>query len=195
MNFMIKRFFSKSTAEQRLRFQFDEGKSLEALLYIATKWNDVTAFYASKVVFYAEKFHLNRYARPIIGDTFIAMPNGPVPSEIYNIIKGRLDQTGDPAAFENALNISTNSYRRVRANRPANMNILSASDVECLDEAIAFCKARSFGTLSNLTHQEPSWSEAPANGPMAYETMIDADNPKREAILAEAREFAAYGVN
>jgi hypothetical protein len=29
---------------------------------------------------------------------------------------------------------------------------------------------------------------------MDYEAMIDADNPNREAVLEDAREFAAYGV-
>jgi hypothetical protein len=72
--------------------------------------------------------------------------------------------------------------------------VLSQSDVECLDEAIQFCKRRNFGTLSTLTHQERSWLEAPANGAMDYEAMIDDDNPARQEIIEEAKEFAVYGV-
>lgn len=53
--------------KQSLRFQFDEKKGVEALTYIASKWPGVTPFYASKVLFFAEKYHLNRYARPIVG--------------------------------------------------------------------------------------------------------------------------------
>jgi len=51
-----------------LRFQFDEKKGVEALIYIASKWPSATVFYASKVLFFAEKFHLNKYARPIAAD-------------------------------------------------------------------------------------------------------------------------------
>lgn len=90
-----------------LKFQFSEKKAVEALTYIASKWPGITAFYASKVLFFAEKLHLNRYCRPIIGDTFIAMPYGPVPSTIYDFIKGELSQSGDPEAFGAALNIAS----------------------------------------------------------------------------------------
>jgi hypothetical protein len=182
-----------------LRFQFDEKKGVEALTYIASQWPGVTAFYASKVMFFAEKYHINKYARPIVADTFIAMPNGPVPSTLYNFIEGKLDQAGDPEAIGAALTISKERYSRISAQRAADFEALSPSDVECLDEAIAFCRPfetalRGFTTLSNLTHQEKSYRSAPTNGPMNYEAMIDDDNPLRESILAEASEFAAYGV-
>jgi uncharacterized phage-associated protein len=177
-----------------MRFQFDEKKGVEALTYIASKWPGVTVFFASKVLFFAEKRHLNRYARPIVADTFIAMASGPVPSTLYDFIKGQLDQAGDPEAITKALSISRDPYKRVTALRDADLDALSPSDIACLDEAIAFCRARTFGVLSNLTHQEKAWSTAQLNGPMDYEAMIDDENPARDAILEEAQEFAAYGV-
>jgi uncharacterized phage-associated protein len=178
-----------------LRFQFDETKAVETLTYIATRWPGVTAFYASKILFFAEKLHLNRYGRPIVADTFIAMPNGPVPSTIYDFIKGNLDQAGDPEAITKAIEIERGqSSAHVRALRPANGDALSPSDIECLDEAIAICHGQSFKTLSNRTHQERAYFEAPSNGAMDYEAFIDDDNPHRAELLDEAREFAIYGV-
>lgn len=175
-----------------LRFQFNESKGVEVLAYIASRWADITAFYASKVLFFAEKSHLNRYSRPIVGDTFIAMPNGPVPSTLYDFIKGKLDHAGDPEAVINALAIQRTPYPLINARRPVNHELLSASDIECLEEAMAFCRGQSFGSLSNITHQERAWLDAPQNGPMNYADMIDDQD--REDILAEAYEFAAYGV-
>lgn len=182
-----------------LRFQFDERKGIEALAYIAGQWPGVTAFYASKVLFFAEKYHLNRYGRPIVADTFIAMPNGPVPSTIYDFIQGKLDQASDPEAVTAALTIERGTYARIRANRAADEDVLSTSDTDCLREAVVLCRSyerrlQGFTSLSSLTHQEKSWANAPTNGPMDYEEMIDDDNPGREALLEEAREFAAYGV-
>ena len=177
-----------------LRFQFDETKGVEALTYIATRWPGVTAFYASKILFFAEKYHLNRYARPIVADTFYALPNGPVPSTLYDFIKGKLDHAGNPEAVSAALLIEHDRYPKITARRQPNTDILSPSDIECLSEALEFCRYKGFGVLSNLTHQERSWQEAEVNGPMNYEFMIDDDNPSREAIIEEANEFAAYGV-
>lgn len=177
-----------------LRFQFDETKGVEALTHIASCWPGITAFYAAKVLFFAEKFHLNRYGRPIVADTFIAMPNGPVPSTLYDFIKGRLEHAGDPEAVLAALSVDRSRWPRITALRQADLNVLSPSEIECLDEAVAFCRPRSFGALSSLTHRERAWLDAPANGPMDYEAMIDAENPHLDAILDDAREFAAYGV-
>lgn len=175
-----------------LRFQFDESKGVEALTYIASRWPGLTAFYASKILFFAEKAHINRYSRPIVGDTFIAMPNGPVPSTLYDFIKGRLAEAGDPEAIISALRIEQTPYPTLTAHREADFDKLSPTDVECLDEAIQFCRPKRFGTLSGLTHQEKAWANAPVNGPMDYADLIEGDD--REILLNEAREFAAYGV-
>lgn len=175
-----------------LRFQFDEKKGVEALAYIARSWPNVTAFFAAKILFFAEKNHLNRYCRPIVGDTFIAMPNGPVPSTLYDFIKGKLDQAGDPEAFMAALEIDRDPYPRVKARRAPDMAALAPSDLECIDEAIVLCKKYNFSSLSGLTHMEKAWLKAPVNGPMDYENMIEGEN--RDAIVAEAEDFAYYGV-
>ena len=111
----------------------------------------ITAFFAAKVLFFAEKSHLNRYARPIVADTFIAMPNGPVPSTLYDFINGELDNAGDPEAITEALSVQRDKYPRVIARRSPDTDALSSSDIECLDEAIKFFRARTFTVLSNLT--------------------------------------------
>ncbi|WIY26957.1 Panacea domain-containing protein [Parasedimentitalea psychrophila] len=175
-----------------MRFQFDEKKGVEALTYIASMWDEITPFFAAKVLFFAEKYHLNRYARPIVGDTFIAMANGPVPSTIYDFTKGKLHQAGDPEAIVKALNVEATGVPRITALRKADMSALSPSDLECLDEAIEFCRDKGFGHLSTLTHQERAWLDAPANSAMDYELMIEGEF--RDEVISDAQDFANYGV-
>lgn len=184
--------FTHYVDRMALRFQFNERKGTEALAYMASRWPNITIFYASKVLFFAEKKHLNVYGRPIVADTFIAMPNGPVPSTLYDFIKGNLGNSGDPEGFR--ATIDARDHPRLVARREYDPSILSTSDIECIDEAIEFCRGKGFGHLSELTHREKAWAEAFANSAMDYEHFIDDDNPHREAILEEAREFAAYGV-
>lgn len=176
-----------------LRFQFNEIKAIEALVYVARNWPRITPFFASKVMFFAEKRHVNEYGRPIVADQFYAMENGPVPSTIYDYFKGKIDFVEDAERFKEAISFSGSPPEAVAAREP-DLDMLSASDIECLDRAIEFCKGKSFGYLSGKTHQEPAWREANLNGPMDYELFVRDDNPDKDSIVEELHDFSEFGV-
>jgi len=177
-----------------LKFAFSDAKAMDALAYIACKWDGITPFYIAKVLFFAEKWHLNRYGRPIIADTYIAMPKGPVPSTIKNIVDENFDYLDEPEAFRKMLRVERRGLRRLHSRvKERDIRHLSESDCDCLDEALSFCRGKEVDELSNITHFEKAWKNAPANRAMDYEDFFD-DGPDREALLEEARAFAAYGV-
>jgi uncharacterized phage-associated protein len=179
-----------------MKFAFHEGKAIEAMALIAKLHPGVTPLYVSKMLFFAEKWHLNRYGRPILADTFIAMPKGPVPSTIKNFIDHNWAWVDKPAQFEEAVKVQKKGgFKRLyTGTREPNLDLLSKTDVDCITEAVDFCKDKDPEELSLLTHHERSWREADANGAMDYELFIDEDNPNRQAILAIARETAACGI-
>lgn len=178
-----------------LKFRISEEKAIEALVWIASEWDNITPFYLSKVLFFAEKDHLNRFGRPIIADTYIAMPYGPVPSTIRDYVEGNYLFSDFADTIADAVEVNrTTRYPEIRAKRSPRLDVFSDSDIACLQTAIHKCKHVNFGTLSDWTHLEKAWLSAPANGPMDYEDFIDDDNPHREDIIEQAREFAIFGV-
>jgi hypothetical protein len=179
-----------------IKFPFHEGKAVEALALVAQVQPGLTPIYVSKIFFFAEKWHLNRYGRPIVADTYIAMPQGPVPSVIKDFIDQKWDWTSKPEDFDTAIKIvrKRGLLRLLPGRRPPNLDVLSESDIECLKEAIAFCKDKTPDELSDLTHLEKAYRLAIANAPMDYEFFIDDDNPDKADVLASARRTAAYGV-
>jgi uncharacterized phage-associated protein len=68
-------------------FEFNLDKGIEAILYIAQKVDDPTFHRISKIMYFADRKHLEKYGRFICGDSYVAMKHGPVPSEIYDILK------------------------------------------------------------------------------------------------------------
>ena len=160
-----------------LRFSFDEKKALEALVFVTSAWPEITAFHAAKVFFFADKEHLNKYGRPVIGDRYIAMDHGPVPSVIYDWFKGDLNWAGDPQAITSAVNFDRQaSFVRARAQREPEMDYLSPSDVAALKSAIALCKGRPFSQLSRLSHDDPAYREAELNAEMDPALMIEGEH-------------------
>jgi uncharacterized phage-associated protein len=180
----------------RLRFAFSEEKALEALAFIADTSSGLTPLFVAKILFYAEKWHINKYGRPIIADTYIAMPKGPVPSTVRNYIEQNWFWVDRPDDLDNAISIDRSGRlpQLRKGTRNADLSILSESDIECLREAIAFCKARTSDELSQLAHQEKAWRNAPTNGPMEYEDFIDDNNPNKDEIFEIASENAACGI-
>ena len=175
-----------------LRFLFNEKRGLEALVYIATKWPGVTVLVFSKILFFAEKKHMNEYGRPIVGDSFVAMHAGPVPSALYDFIKGKLDLASDPQAILAALNVGKEYGRPLKARREPDTALFAPSDIECLDAAIDFCRDKAPFSLSDQTHLDPAWAKAERNGEIDYADMLYGEN--RDEKLVDAQDFAAYGV-
>ena len=172
-----------------IRFQFNESKAVEALVYVAQQWPGITPFYLSKVLFFADRDHLRKYGRPVLGDNYIAMDDGPVPSRVYDIVKGNIDFFGDPAAIKAALRIDRAAQpRKLFAEREPDTALFSETDIAELSKAIDFCKGKSYGYLSNLTHNEEAWSSAPRNSVMELELLVPEE--QREDV----RETAAYAV-
>ena len=179
-----------------IKFAFSEAKAIEALAFIARERPGFTPLYISKILFFAEKWHLNRFGRPIIADTYIAMPRGPVPSTIKNYIDSNWDWVEEPQSLSDAIQIdrSKNLARLMPGNRAPNLSLLSESDIDCLREAIKFCAGRTPDELSALTHFEKAWRSAEPNRAMDYADFIDDDNPHKDEILTLAQENATYGV-
>jgi uncharacterized phage-associated protein len=167
-----------------LRQRFDPRKAIEAILYVASHTADV--YTVLKVLYFADKAHLSRYGRFITGDVYVAMRHGPVPSGAYDLIK---QARGDgwvacSAPVEQAFQVEQKSVRPLRS---ANMMLLSASDVECLDESIAQYGHLSFSKLKAISHKDAAYQASDENDRIPVEA-IAATLPDSSALLDYLRD-------
>ncbi len=139
------------------RFKFDFDKGLEAIIYIARRVRTPTFHTISKVLYFADLDHLERYGRFVTGDRYIAMEYGPVPSDINNIMRAA---RGEPQYIDQKEEIKSaiTVPRRytVHALRDARESVFSKSDIECLDQSIATYGHKSFGELVDKSH-DAAW--------------------------------------
>ncbi|MBL0717872.1 MAG: SocA family protein [Alphaproteobacteria bacterium] len=130
-----------------------------------------------KVFFEAERYHLNTYGRPITGDNYVAMRYGTVPVGIYDIIKQNDINKDFPftKVDKNILSVS----------RPANLSMLSKSDLEALDFGIKEYDNLDFSEVETKNHNEECWKKARKNResnspPIPFEDMINDEELKEE---------------
>ena len=180
----------------RMRFRLNWEKAIETLVWVANERQGVDFFHIVKILYYADKQHLQKYARPILGDTYIKMEHGPVPSGIYDLLKKNpfLDPETLSAIAKGITVDMEGDVPRVMALREPNLDVFSGTDLTCLRESVEKYANMSVSKLRRLTHQERAWVEASPHGEMDYELMIDPDLPNREDLLADIRESAAYVV-
>ncbi|RUU10753.1 DUF4065 domain-containing protein [Mesorhizobium sp. M7A.T.Ca.TU.009.01.3.2] len=174
-----------------MEFTTDKPKAVEALLLVASRMPGVTRFHASKALYFAELDHLQKYGRPIFGDRYIAMDNGPVPSFVYDVLKGEMTPK-DRELAAGVLDVDTRwRTPEYHPGRKPDMSMFSQSDIESIDWAIEHVKGRSFGAISDETHKHEGWRKASLNSPIDYLDMLQGADPQ---IVELAEEFAAYGV-
>lgn len=133
------------------RLEFDEEKAIESILYIAHFTTDL--YIILKILYRADKHHLNNFGRLIFGEHYARLPYGATPSDSYDLLKG-LRGDGEQEfklRYNNDIEVEGD---KVTAKREANLEYLSKSDVDCLDAAIKELKDKSFDENKNLAHDE-----------------------------------------
>ncbi len=156
-----------------MQARFNWKKATEVLLYIAKQVPNM--YTALKVLYFADKEHLSRYGRLICGESYVAMKAGPVPSGTYDLVKFcRGDGTCSREARETvSLALEVDGYN-LRSLRPANEDLLSESDMECLDFAINKYGRLTYKRLVELSHKEPAYQHSDVNDFIPLEGIIDS---------------------
>lgn len=179
-------------------FRPNRQKIIEAIVYLATQRPRIDVFHMCKVLFYADRDHLRRYGRPILGDTYCAMDDGPVPSFALNVAK-RInmyvsDELLDMAARKLSVD-NSDGYVRLIARGTFDDTSFSRTDIECLDRAIEMYADMSFMALWRLVHKEPeyksSYKGSGTSTRIPYEALIPADMPNRDLAIEQLQEHAS----
>jgi len=154
-------------------FVFKVEKSVEAILYIGQNVEEPTFHRISKIMYFADKNHLEKYGRFICGDSYVAMKHGPVPSGTYDILKAVRDDGFAPSAN---INVAKQAFIvvdkfLVKPLRTAREDCFSESDLECLNHAIKQYGLLSFSQLTDLSHDQ-AWQTADENDYIDIEQIV-----------------------
>jgi len=162
-----------------LKCRFNAEKAIEVLLYIAQQASGV--YTALKVLYFADKEHLTRYGRLICGDSYVAMRLGPVPSGAYDLIKTARGD-GHCMAYLPIPDAFTIEGNRIVPRREPDLDLLSTSDIDCLNSALRQYGRKSLSELKRLSHREKAYKEADENDFIPLES-IARSLPEGEELL------------
>ena len=153
----------------QIRFRFAPEKLVQALgFFAAAGVRDLDKMKAAKLLFHADKYHLLKYGRPVIGDQYACMEYGPVPSASLNVMNDVVadDRHFPPVAkelFDEYLTVERSLFRKYpvfRGRKAPDLDVFSDSDVEALEYALKTYGSKSSWKLSEESHEERAWKLA-----------------------------------
>ena len=140
-----------------MTLSFSYRKTTQALNYLARQAGGrINKMKALKLVYFADRYHLRRYGRPITNDEYFAMNFGPVASATKDLAEGsdfRPDVEKQYASqYLDA--VSRYEYSSLAA---VEEKVFSQSDLEALEFAWTEFKEFDQFQLAELTHAYPEW--------------------------------------
>ena len=133
-----------------ITFQFNQTKAVETVLYLAQKVSDSDIYGICKLLYLVDKTSLEKYGRFIFGESYFAMKEGPTPSNVYDLLK----QAAQAPVY--GLKVEGN---QVIPLRNPDLDYLSESDIECLDQIISV-----YGKVPNwlraVDAHDDAWQES-----------------------------------
>jgi uncharacterized phage-associated protein len=148
-------------------FDYKKAKATQAILWLLHKHGgSMDKLKLVKLIFYADREHLARYGRPIVGGSYVAMQHGPVSSDLLNRLNEATPQSGS---------LFTIDDYRILANSFVDEDKLSESDIEVLTNVNnEYGRYDSF-TLCDITHKLKAWDKnypdknSNTSNPLPYE--------------------------
>jgi uncharacterized phage-associated protein len=162
-----------------LKFPVDAEKVVNAIMFFAGRCSNPTKMKISKLMFYSDKIHLNRYGRPITGDTYIKMKFGPVPSMALNLMRRQAYYENASELFDQSLTIKGNEVKTLRE---YDRRVFSGSDISVMEEVLLKYGCHSAFVLSDVSHTESAWNESEINRKIDFEKFFSADEDSQAML-------------
>ena len=169
-------------------------KATQALNYYATrKDGSINKMKAIKLIYLADRLHLRKYGRPIVGDRYVAMKWGPVGSKTKNLAE-LVQLPDDVLSYAKKFIKPTEDKNTVQSLKAVDLDVFSKTDIECFDEVYKEFADKDQFELARLTHEYPEWAKykkdietgKKKSVPMSYEDFFS--DGKTEKIFTQDKQ-------
>ncbi|HEX8450936.1 MAG TPA: Panacea domain-containing protein [Longimicrobium sp.] len=174
----------------------DDEKMAELILYISDRSQldpPYGAIKLNKILFYADFLHYAKHGRPITGQEYMKLNQGPAPRRLVPVRK-RLVAARELIVRE--VPYGTMRQERPIALRAADLTGFNGEEIAMVDSVISLFWGLSARQVSEISHEFDGWKLADYKETIPYDMALLSDREPTEEDLALAvelgREYAAY---
>lgn len=150
-------------------------KSVQAINYLARKKDgQINKMKAIKLIYFADRYHLRKYGRPVIGDQYWAMKLGPVASFTKNVADFNDTLDKDYLRYTKSFLSHTKGDEKIRniiSKQKVDLKVFSQTDIEALETAYKEFGDKDQFELADVSHTYPEWFK--------YKKQIISEGKKR----------------
>jgi len=172
---------------------FDVQKAIQAAgELLRFERNRMSYIRLLKLLYIADRDAIRESGMPILGSRAVAMDNGPLHSDVYNLVRGIHENTATWAQF-----FSTIGYQVETTRQPDN-GLLSQYEINKLREiSEKYAPFTDIDICKVMTHSFDEWSKnynEKSSKPIPIEDIIDAVGRKgdKESILEDIAELEEF---
>lgn len=166
--------------------KFSKQKALHTLLYVVSRLPQPANVYnVLKCIWFADRAHLERFGRQIYGESYFAPEHGPVPSRAYDMVKYVSGRSSWDLHWPELFEAISATKTEITSKISPDLDVLSRSELICLNESCEKYGQLSFGKLKRLSHQSDAFKNADQNGEINFDALVDelGDGELREHLL------------
>lgn len=152
---------------------FDIEKLVQIVGYLLKKNNGQMNYTKLiKLIYLADKESYDAINHSMTGDTYYALPQGPILSELLNLIKGKSDEKNQ--SYWDA-RFTTDGYNLIALSSNIPSGLLSKFEKRTLDNIDREFHNKTFGDMIDFVHDSrncPEWSDP---GPHSRKVITESD--------------------
>ena len=188
----------------KIQFNINPRKVIEAMVWCLEQDGPKDILFVLKWLYYIDKYHIQKYGRPVTGDSYIHLKHGPTPAWAYDALQGKISDSVLADIVADAFTIRSVSgehKKMIEAKRSSDNDYFSLSNIEEMKQAFNFCK-KIIDDNSNLkdpvfglceeTHKEKSWQTANSRQKLRFELFIDEDIQNRDELISHMKEVSSW---
>lgn len=138
---------------------FNHRKAVQALNFFAQREGGaINKMKAIKLIWLSDRLHLRRFGRTITGDTYFALPFGPVASNTRDILEASSFCSDEELTYGSAYISSIDRYNYSTI-ADTELKVFSKSDLDAFAEVYQVYGHLNKFELSELSHLFPEWKK------------------------------------
>lgn len=147
-------------------FMANHGKAVEAIIWMIKKIPVFNEDRLSQLIFFADKDHLSKYGRPVIGGNYTKTESGQLQSDVVKKVLCRCND------------------------REPDLDYFSETDLECLNDSFKKYGEMTTGDLLQVVWEENCYALTGKGERIDYALMVDDNIPNRDGFIKYIEEMA-----